>query len=124
MNNEEKYKEAFDSLTEEACCEVNFTTKNEDLEEEIDKCWEGWIDPNPEVKIVAGYLSKDEFSTYARHFAEWQKQKAMQDFLEKAVEWLQDSLDRRYVVRNFHTDEYYSIQDMIKDFKNYMQDEM
>ena len=48
---------------------------------------------------------------------------AMQDFLEKAVEWLQDSLDRRYVVRNFHTGEYYSIQDMIKDFKNYMQDE-
>lgn len=48
---------------------------SKDLEEEIDRCWEGWIDPNPEVKGVDGYLSKDEFSTYARHFAEWQKEK-------------------------------------------------
>ena len=56
-----------DSLPEESTIE--------DLEEEIDRCWEGWIDPNPEVKGVDGYLSKDEFSVYARHFAEWQKQK-------------------------------------------------
>ena len=47
---------------------------SKDLEEEIDRCWEGWIDPNPEVKGVDRYLSKDEFSTYARHFAEWQKE--------------------------------------------------
>ena len=61
---------------------------------------------------------KDRRESYIKGY-----DKAMQDFLEKAVEWLQDSLDRRYVVRNFHTGEYYSIQDMIKYFKNYMQDE-
>ena len=58
---------------------------SEDLEEEIDRCWEGWIDPNPEVKGVDGYLSKDEFSVYARHFAEWQKQKD-QETIELAEE--------------------------------------
>lgn len=42
--------------------------------------------------------------------------------MKKACEWLKD-LDRRHVVRDFHNGEYYSIQDMIKDFKNYMQDE-
>ena len=52
---------------------------SKDLEEEIDRCWEGWIDPNPEVKGVDRYLSKDEFSTYARHFAEWQKEKDEQE---------------------------------------------
>lgn len=50
-------------------------------------------------------------------------EQAMQDFLERACEWLKD-LDRRHVVRDFHTGEYYSVQDMIKDFKNFIENEM
>ena len=58
---------------------------NEDLEEEIDRYWEGWIDPDPEVKGVDGYLSKDEFSVYACHFAEWQKKQMMKNAVDATI---------------------------------------
>ena len=63
QDNWELVEQNIDSLPEEHGCEVNFTTKNEDLEEEIQRF------VNSSSKMVIGV------GETARHFAEWQKQK-------------------------------------------------
>lgn len=88
---------------------------NEDLEEEISN----YIKDNFFGSGSMGFLSnrtKGELDSIdvvniARHFAEWQKQKSMQDFLEKACKWLSKQPMSRPI---FWT---------IEDFKNYMQNE-
>ena len=42
---------------------------SEDLEKEIDVCWQNWLSPSNQ-KEVEGVLPKTEFSMYARHFYE------------------------------------------------------
>lgn len=59
-------KAFIDSFPEEPGCEVNFTTKSEDLEEEIER----WI---KEKHFI--FTEIDEIIETARHFAEWQKKK-------------------------------------------------
>ena len=41
----------------------------EELEEEIDACWQNWLSPSNQ-KEVEGVLPKTEFAMYARHFYE------------------------------------------------------
>ena len=69
----------------------------EELEEEIDACWQNWLSPSNQ-KEVEGILPKTEFATYARHFAEWgadhlrDSTKMIPDELEKAAgEYASDS---------------------------------
>ena len=66
-----------DSLSEESGCEVNFTTKSEDLKEEIER----WIKKKHFI-----FTEIDEIIETASHFAEWQKQnikEALQTEYEK-----------------------------------------
>ena len=42
---------------------------SEDLEKEIDVCWQNWLSPSNQ-KEVEGVLPKTEFTMYARHFYE------------------------------------------------------
>ena len=63
-----------DSLPEESGCEVNFTTKSEDLKEEIER----WIKKKHFI-----FTEIDEIIETASHFAEWQKQKD-QEIIELA----------------------------------------
>lgn len=77
------------TLKEPQCgCEIDFTTKNEDLEEEIENYFSDWLVEPEEYK---------KYSSIARHFAEWQKQQ------------MKEALQTEY--RN----------DMIEDFKDYME---
>jgi hypothetical protein len=48
---------------------------------------------------------------------------AMQDFLDKACEWLKGN-SKKYVVCYEDGYSHYAYNSMIEDFKNYMQDEM
>lgn len=42
----------------------------EELEQEIIKCWQKWISPSNK-QSVDGVLPLSEFAFYARHFAQW-----------------------------------------------------
>ena len=66
-----------DSLPEESGCEVNFTTKNEDLEEEIDRYYSDW-------QFDDDTIYKD-MRDICRHFAEWQKHQMMKDAVETTI---------------------------------------
>lgn len=45
----------------------------EELDQEIIKCWQEWISPSNK-QSVDGILPLSEFAFYARHFAQWQKE--------------------------------------------------
>lgn len=66
-----------DSLPKESGCEVNFTTKNENLVEEVDN----FLKDQVFGKLINRYAG----IALARHFAEWQKQK-MKDALQTEYE--------------------------------------
>lgn len=87
----EEYKQFLlfiDSLPEE---------HNEDLEEEITKCYKSRNDL---------MMTRNQFGELIHRFTEWQKKKDMQDFLEKAKEFFIEQ----------HAG-------MFTQFKNYMQNE-
>jgi hypothetical protein len=93
-----------DSLPEEPA--------SKDLEEEI----KSWIPAH--IKGGGEYMRKvaiEWSEIVARHFAEWQKQKDLQDFLEKAEMYL-----KTRVYYNMHPN---NVITAIQDFKNYMQNE-
>ena len=112
-------KAFIDSLPEENHFEDKSEMVNEDLEEEINK----YITGNPAFadEPIPRNLFDYCIIAAARHFAEWQKQKAMQDFLEKACEFLksyrQDTPDGFGYIAGIVDDE------TIEQFKKHMQDE-
>lgn len=61
------------------------------------------------------HITQKDCDDIARHFAEWQKQKDMQDFLEKACEWLEENAIPRLLHNN---------KTLVEQFKNYMQNEI
>lgn len=86
---------------------------NEDLEEYYTKEFlpKEWF-ANP------GHRTISQFNFFtAQHFTEWQKQKDLQDFLEKAEEFL-------YLQLNNGSIECGNIEKLIEQFKNYMKNEM
>lgn len=100
---------------------------SEGLEREIERCWKemfpiGWSD----TTLLA--LTHEEHAAFARHFAEWQKQKTMQDFLEKAEEFFNEQLNIHphdcHVIQYVSDTSLEDIDDFVKQFKNYMQNEM
>ena len=62
-----------DSIPKESGCEVNCTTKSEDLKEEIER----WIKKKHFI-----FTEIDEIIETASHFAEWQKQKDFEELLK------------------------------------------
>lgn len=70
-----------DSIPEESGCEVNFTTKNEDLEEALFGEFKK-IDHECFEKGIVGF---EREKLIARHFAEWQKQQ-MKEALQTEYE--------------------------------------
>lgn len=69
-----------DSLPEESGCEVNFTTKSDDLEEEIQRAY------YDKSLYDANNLDRQDFNNIAHHFAEWYKhhmKEALQTEYEK-----------------------------------------
>jgi hypothetical protein len=99
-----------DSLSEESA--------SEDLEEEI----KSWIPAH--IEGGDEYMRKvaiEWSEIVARHFAEWQKQKSMQDFVEKACEWLEDTELENFICRDDGV--YFDNEKLIEQFKNYMQNE-
>ena len=97
-----------DSLPEEPA--------SEDLEEEI----ENYLDYADFKSTCNGiYAAQDYFediTNTAHHFAEWQKQKSMQDFLEKAEDAI-SMISRHYIGEDYTFDQIW------EQFKNYMQNE-
>ncbi len=93
---------------------------SEDLDEEIEK----YLDHNyyiDEEGIVCDRshprleYCEDKFKKDARHFANWQKQKT----IDKACKWLKENA-ANYV---YWMDEEFGGEDLIDDFKKYMEDE-
>lgn len=85
-----------DSLPEESTDKANYTTKDEDLEEEIDR-FEDWLNNFNQSDYPTSYTVRD----IARHFAEWQKQQmkeTLQTEYEKGLydmreEMMKDAVD-------------------------------
>lgn len=61
-----------------------------ELEGEIEKCWKDWLSPSNQPS-VEGVLPKSEFMMYAHHFADWQKEKMLNDAVEGYVNYYEDS---------------------------------
>ena len=105
-----------DSLPEQSGCEVNFTTKSEDLEEEINN----YIKDNFFGSGSIGFFSnrtKQELNSIdvaniARHFAEWQEKKMLgiaeafyqQGRYEQKQEMLKDAVNGEYWIGEIHLD--------------------
>lgn len=79
-----KVKVFIDSLPEEPGCEIDFITKSEDLEEEIERCWKemfpiGWSD-----KTLLT-LTYEQLKAFAHHFAEWQRQQMFRNAQQSEI---------------------------------------
>lgn len=97
-----------DSLPEEPA--------SEDLEEEIKNYFSNWLTDLDN--------HKEFLLQFAHHFAEWQKQKDMQDFLEKAEKFFKNELYVSISDQVCSHNNFTSMSNFIEQFKNYMQDEM
>lgn len=74
------------SLPEESGCEVNFTTKSEDLEEEMIRWHKEHFGNKRDWEKTSGeYLTRKSQLDIAHHFAEWQKQQ-MKETLQTEYE--------------------------------------
>lgn len=119
----ENYNERYKRITQTEQFRQSYCDKSlgkeepasEDLEEEIERCWKE-IFPIGYSDTTLLALTHEQHKDFARHFAEWQKQKSVQDFLEKAEMYL-----RYRVYYNTHPN---NINVAIDDFKNYMQNEI
>jgi hypothetical protein len=92
---------------------------NEDLEEYYKNEFlpKEWF-----VKSGQRTISQFNFFT-ARHFAEWQKQKDFQDFMEKAEEFFNDELYVSIANQICSVDDFTSMTNFIEQFKNFMKNE-
>lgn len=91
-------------------------TKNEDLEEYYKK---EFLPKELFAKPGQRTISQFNFFT-ARHFAEWQKQKDFQDFMEKAEEFFKSELYVSVSDQICSMNEFKTKKDFVNYFKNHM----
>lgn len=80
-----------DSLLEESGCEVNFTTKSDDLEREIGRYTTNCLLGKRNHSTGVYHLTQRNCDDIARHFTEWQKQKDEELFSEDTWNYIEEN---------------------------------
>jgi len=98
---------------------------SDDLEKEIGKYTTNHLLKKRNYSTGVYHLTQKDCDDIARHFAEWQKQKSTQDFLEKAERYLKHTLYDRVEIEVFGTliPSIVNKKAFIENFKNHMQNE-